>query len=71
MKSCKSCRFWSEMCAQSIGCGPMKALCLSKDGPKKGRMTEEDDMCEKWKHNNFGAMDDPSGEWKKYEFFNI
>ena len=24
---CNTCRFWSEMIAQSIGCGPIQALC--------------------------------------------
>jgi hypothetical protein len=28
VRTCSSCRFWSQMVAQSIGCGPIEALCL-------------------------------------------
>lgn len=28
MTSCEGCKFWSEMVAESIGLGPIKALCL-------------------------------------------
>ena len=34
---CQTCRFWSEMVAQSIGGGPGEALCLSQTGPRKSK----------------------------------
>jgi hypothetical protein len=66
MNVCNNCRYWSEMCAQSIGCGPMEALCLKEHGPKQGRMTTERDSCPHWASNEHGAIDDPSGKWRNY-----
>jgi hypothetical protein len=59
MKKCRNCRYWSEMCAQSIGCGPIEALCLSGDGPQKGKFVPETWSCPKWADNRFGAIDAP------------
>lgn len=28
-KKCDGCKYWSELVAQSIGCSPIKALCLN------------------------------------------
>lgn len=56
---CGNCRFWSEMCAQSIGGGPIEALCLSGDGPKTGRFVSEMSSCRAWKSGHFGAVDQP------------
>jgi hypothetical protein len=36
--SCEDCKFWSELCARSIGCG-MEAMCLNPDSSKYQRMT--------------------------------
>jgi len=66
VKTCAKCRFWSEMCAQSIGCGPMEALCLKEGGPKCSRMTTESSSCPEWASSHHGAVDDPSGRWRKY-----
>ena len=60
MHVCEKCRFWSEMCAQAIGKGPMEALCLSENGPKKGKMVEESFSCPAWKSGHLGAVDDPA-----------
>lgn len=30
-EECDGCQWWSELCAQSIGCGPIDALCLNSD----------------------------------------
>lgn len=57
-KNCAGCRFWSEMVAQSIGCEPVEALCLS-DGSKRGKYTTERMTCEAWKSGHLGAVDDP------------
>jgi hypothetical protein len=43
--TCDTCAHWSETCAQSIGCGPIEALCESPASPKSGRMTTETDSC--------------------------
>lgn len=57
--NCSKCRFWSELCAQSIGCGPMEALCLSDNGTKRNKFVKGTDVCESWKINSNGAIDDP------------
>lgn len=59
MQNCEGCRYWSEMMAQSIGCGPIEAVCLSLDGPKRGRYVIARTVCEKWAHNGLGAVDSP------------
>lgn len=38
---CEGCKYWSELCAQSIGCGPLEALCLNPDSPQYSRMVNE------------------------------
>jgi hypothetical protein len=58
MKNCGNCRFWSQMVAQSIGCGPIEALCLG-EGKYKGRMISERMYCDSWKSDHFGKVDDP------------
>ena len=59
MNNCGNCRFWSEMVAQSIGGGPMEALCLSETGPKASKYTTGRMSCEMWKSNHYGAVDSP------------
>lgn len=59
MAKCGDCRFWSEMVAQSIGGGPVEALCLSQKSAHSGHYTTERMRCEAWKHNEFGAIDSP------------
>ena len=56
---CEGCRFWSQMCAQSIGGGPIEALCLSGDGPKAGKYTTSAMTCSAWKSDHHGKVDDP------------
>jgi hypothetical protein len=58
--NCEKCRYWSELVARSIGCGPMEAFCLCETGSKKQKFTKETDTCESWKINSNGAIDDPS-----------
>jgi hypothetical protein len=36
---CETCRYWSETVAQSIGCGPLEAMCENKKSTEYGRMT--------------------------------
>ena len=47
------------MCAQSIGAGPIEALCLSDAGPKRGQWMRASDHCPAWKINSHGAVDEP------------
>lgn len=58
MKNCGNCRFWSQMCAQSIGCGPIEALCLGED-KYNGKMVRENFYCNGWKSDHHGKVDDP------------
>ena len=58
-KNCKGCRFWSEMLAQAIGGGPVQAMCLSDEGPNKGKYTSARITCEAWKSGHHGAVDEP------------
>ena len=44
----------------------MEALCLKEGGPKCSRMTTESNSCPEWASNHHGAVDDPSGRWRKY-----
>ena len=46
------------MCAQSIGCGPIEALCLG-NGKYKSKYTTERMHCDAWKSDHFGKVDDP------------
>ena len=58
MKKCVNCRYWSQMIAQSVGLGPIEALCLGEGVYRRkyttGRMT-----CDGWKDDRFGKIDDP------------
>lgn len=58
-KNCESCRFWSQMCAMTNNEGHITVLCLSSDGPKTNRFTEEHFVCLKWKENTIGSVDEP------------
>ena len=66
-KNCGGCRFWSEMIAQSIGCGPVEALCLSGSGSRAGKYTTERMTCEAWKSGHLGAVDDPPDYGKEVQ----
>lgn len=60
MKTCETCRFWSNEQAQSIDWGPLEALCLSQYSPNRTKMTKESDTCACWSENTRGAVDDPN-----------
>ncbi len=67
-RNCKGCRYWSEMLAQS---GPetgrqVVAMCLSPDGPRKGKYTGPRMKCDKWASGHLGAVDEP-GEPPDYQ----
>lgn len=46
---CENCRFWSEICAMSIGCGPIEALCECAESPNRSKFMKETDYCNCWK----------------------
>ena len=60
------------MVAQSIGCGPVEALCLAKNGPRQGEYTTESATCSGWKIGDLGAIDDPPnyGEFTRAAYEN-
>lgn len=58
-QSCGTCRYWSEMCAQAMGGGPVEALCLSQNGPYAGKYTTTRMTCPAWKSGHLGAVDAP------------
>jgi hypothetical protein len=59
MENCENCRFWSEMCAQALDGGPIEALCLSGDSPKRQQYTRANYHCPSWKINSHGSVDEP------------
>ena len=63
---CKNCRFWSEMVAQSIGCGAIEALCLCGESPLRTKMTNGLNGCQFGKENLYGAIDDPEAKLACY-----
>jgi hypothetical protein len=56
-KSCKNCRFWSQMCAMAVGGEQLKALCLHPGGDQTYRVAQE--FCDNWKINSHGTIDEP------------
>ena len=64
--SCEGCKYWSEMVAESIGGGPVKALCMRECGanlPHAARMVYMG--CE---HREIGpALDDPASAYDEDE----
>ncbi len=38
MNNCEGCQYWSEMVAESIGCGPIKAMCLNDESGHYNKM---------------------------------
>ena len=53
---CDGCKWWSELCAQSIGAGPMEAMCLNPQSSRYQHMVYEG--CDQ--HEAGRSIDDPS-----------
>lgn len=53
---CDGCKWWSEMVAQSLGCGPIEAMCLNPESSEYQRMIR--DGCSERKSGR--AVDDPT-----------
>lgn len=69
MQRCGNCFFWSDMCARSIGCGPVEAVCLSPDGTENGKWKMAKHSCDKWTpipDDGLGVSDSP-GRWARDE----
>lgn len=58
--NCAGCKFWSERMAQSIGGGPVEAMCLADGGQYSSKYTRARTTCDKWESGEDGAVDDPS-----------
>lgn len=58
-ENCAGCRYWSEMIAQALGGRPLEAMCLSSDGPLKGKYVTARQTCSAWASGHYGAVDDP------------
>lgn len=41
MNDCEGCKYWSELCGESIGCGPWVALCLNSESPLSQQMVRD------------------------------
>ena len=63
-KTCSTCRWWSELCAQVMGDGPLEAVCLNGGAQKNGKFTPQNFHCDKWQDNALGAVDDPRTDWE-------
>lgn len=53
---CDGCKWWSEMVAEAVGCGPILALCLNSDSPHSGKMVRSGCDC----YEEGVSVDDPS-----------
>lgn len=60
-RTCKGCRYWSEMIAMSIGGGGMQAVCLGPVSPPRGQYRFGQESCAAWEEGSLGAIDDPGG----------
>lgn len=60
-RNCKGCRYWSEMVAQSVGGGPVQAMCLNQASPNRAKFTGPTRVCDQWTEGGLGAVDQPGG----------
>ena len=60
-RTCKGCRFWSEMVAKSTGGGPVQAMCLNPVSPMRNEYMSPNRTCPEWKNGGLGAVDQPGG----------
>uniref|UniRef100_A0A6M3KST4 Uncharacterized protein n=1 Tax=viral metagenome TaxID=1070528 RepID=A0A6M3KST4_9ZZZZ len=54
---CNDCKYFSEMIAESVGCGPTKAMCLCGLSKYHGKMVSESHYCPGYIHGV--AIDNP------------
>ena len=60
-RTCKGCRHWSEMVAQSVGGGPLQAMCLNSVSPMRNEFMSPNRTCPEWQNGGLGAVDQPGG----------
>jgi hypothetical protein len=65
-RNCKGCRYWSEMIAQSLGGGPVQAMCLSATSTYRGQYMSCARMCTEWASGHLGAIDEPGQDPAAY-----
>lgn len=65
--TCEFCRYWSEMLAQSIGHGPIEAVCLAPNGPKHGKYMPSNGTCASWADGYLGGIDSPGFAGHEYD----
>jgi len=51
MKNCENCFYWSDLIAQSIGCGDMKSLCFNEQSKYSQKYTKEKNNCNYFKQS--------------------
>ena len=64
---CNGCRYWSEMMAQSIGGGPITAMCLNSKSEFYGEYKIGRGSCSVWASGEFGAIDEPGQDETIYQ----
>lgn len=67
-RTCKGCRYWSEMVAMSgpeTG-GVLKALCLNPESPRHGGYVAARETCAQWRIGHLGAVDEPGSNGDEY-----
>src|SRR5262245_49636346 len=64
-KTCKSCRYWSELVAQTTSEPPreIEALCLVHDGPRHGTFTRPRWTCQRWHPGKAIDWDEAHTPW--------
>lgn len=55
---CGNCYFWSSLIAQSVGCGPVKAMCLNDKSDNHEKMTKSNTSCFHWVDGTKELVDD-------------
>ncbi len=58
-KTCKGCRYWSEMIAKVDKRHRVVALCLNSGSSMRNRYTTAAQSCPEWRSGHFGAVDEP------------
>ena len=65
-RTCKGCRYWSEMIAQGNSAG-VQAMCLSPASALHGKYTHQLATCDAWASGHDGAIDEPGSDPLRYE----
>ena len=60
-RTCKGCRYWSEMVARSEGGGPVQAMCLNTMSMGYRLYMGPNGTCSEWQSGELGAVDQPGG----------